>query len=288
MAFPLRFVFLALASLGVCGAFVACTSEEASPLAPTPADASPAPPADAAPGPGPDAGDAGDEPDVPPPASLVTALSVKPYVEDVCEPTTYPGWPYEALSCTYRSGLQVTVADPPPDRVARWIVTASSQIDALESLRTTDPAGWEEGLVVIAKHTLGQSSRIFPLEGQVYENGTAYKFERGVTKTCKSGCYCRINSTSRYQWCKYAGEVLGQDEQQCLVDSGQTTSTLTESWLAKCLANHVASWTSSRNENYVAQAWNANVDVKTELAKVTEGGAPTKAQILAALKAAYP
>src|SRR5260370_421688 len=91
--------------------------------APPPPDAAvdaPLPPADAA-------IDAAPPPlDVP--ASLIKALGDKTYVEGTCTPTTYPGWPFDARRCTYGSGLAVTIANPPPDRVARWIVDASTLI----------------------------------------------------------------------------------------------------------------------------------------------------------------
>ncbi len=277
------------ASFVVAFVLVACSSEDPA-VTPTPDASVPIERPDAAPPPPPpvDAGpeDSGVPLDVP--ESLVTALTVKPYVEGTCESTTYAGWPHAAKKCTYRpEKLVVTVANPEPEQVARWIVEASTQIPALDALKTTDRESWEAGLVAIAKHTLGQSSRIFPLDGQVWENGTVYRFERGVTKTCKSGCYCRINSTSRQQWCAYAVTVLKTEtsESACLEKYGQTTSTLTEPWLAHCLENHEASWTSDSNEHYRAQAWNAN---KAIVAKLADAGSPTGADVVAAIKAAYP
>ncbi len=91
------------------------------------------------------------------PASLVKALGGKSYVEDSCTTTTYPGWPHPAQKCTYRSGLVVTIANPAPDRVARWIVDASALIPSLDALKTRDRASWEAGLAVIAGHTIGHS-----------------------------------------------------------------------------------------------------------------------------------
>jgi hypothetical protein len=221
------------------------------------------------------------------PASLVTALGGKTYVEESCQSVMHPGWPYAAQKCTYRTSLVVTLANPEPDRVAHWIVEASSLIDALEALHTRDRAGWEAGLKVIAAQTIGQSSRIFPLAGQIFENGTVYAFERGVTSTCSTGCYCRVNSTSRPQWCKYAVSVLKTEpaEADCLAKYGQSTSTLTDPWLAHCLDNHIASWTSDRNEHYRAQAWAANAIVA---AKVKDPMTATSAAVIAALKLAYP
>jgi hypothetical protein len=219
------------------------------------------------------------------PASLVAALGGKTYVEGNCTSTTYPGWPYPAQRCTYRDGLVVTIANPPPAVVARWIVDASTTIAALDALRDRDRANWEKGLVAIAKHTIGQSSRIFPLEGQVWEDGTAYKFERGVTKTCSSGCYCRINSTSRQDWCSYAKKVLGNepDENACLTKYGKTTNTLTEAWLSHCFENHKASWEQDRNEHYRAHAFRVNEALKV---KFPNPALAKGADVVAALTAA--
>lgn len=284
------FTALALA-LALGGGVVACSSDGAAAAVSAP-DA--AVPDAAAPAPEPTTPmtmDAGPPEAAPPPldvpASLVKALGQKTYVEDSCQSTTYPGWPYAAQKCTYQSGLVVTIANPEPDRVARWIVEASSLIAALDALHTRDRASWEVGLAVIAAHTIGQSSRIFPLAGQIFENGTVYKFERGVTSTCSTGCYCRINSTSRPQWCKYAVDVLKTEivEADCLAKYGQSTSTLTDPWLAHCMDNHVASWTTDRNEHYRAQAWAANTMLA---AKIPDPMTATGAAVIAALKLAYP
>ncbi len=221
------------------------------------------------------------------PESLVKALGSKTYVEGSCESVIQPGWPYEAQRCTYMSGLVVTIANPPPERVAKWIVEASSLIPALDGLHDRDRANWEAGLKVIAAHTIGQSSRIFPLAGKVYENGTAYSFDRGVTSTCGTGCYCRINSTSRAQWCKYATTALMTEptEAGCLSKYGQTDNKLTEPWLAHCLENHVTSWNTDQNAHYRAQAWNANLVLAPMFPdpKTADGAA-----VVTALKKQYP
>jgi hypothetical protein len=275
----------------IVGAIVlAACSDEVSSLAPAdsgssnPIDVRDASPVDAGRDAATDVVEAGVPLDVP--QSLVAALGGKTYVDGTCEPTTYPGWPYPAKRCSYRNNLVVTIANPEPERVARWIVEASTLISALDALHTRDRASWEAGLVVIAKHTIGQSSRIFPLDGQVYEDGTAYVFERGVTKTCSSGCYCRINSTSRQQWCAYAATVLKTEtEATCLEKYGQISKTLTEAWLAHCVANHEASWNSDSNEHYRAQAWNAN---KSIALKVPDPATASGDAVIVALKAEYP
>lgn len=225
----------------------------------------------------------GDEP-VPAnlPAAVVAKLSLKPYVEDKCVPATYPGFPYPAQSCTYYNGLQVVVADPPADRVAAWIVESAEYIDTLKSLKTRDTASYEAALVVIAANVMGQSSRIFPLVGQIDE-GTVYKFKNGVTSTCSTGCFCRINSTSRQMWCAYAAATQGDNEQACLTRYG--TQTFTDAWADKCLENHAASWMKNHNENFRARAFVANKTLATQFPNpATAKGS----DVVTALKAIFP
>lgn len=193
-----------------------------------------------------------------PPASLVNELSTHPYVEANCVSTTFPGWNHPAKACTYGGGLQVTVADPSPDRAARWIVDSAGMIPALDGLRTRDPAHFEEGLIVIARNMMGQSSRIFPLSGRVREGTINYPFDRGVTMGCSTGCYCRINSTTRREWCRYRAQVLRQgSESSCL--ALYSTTTFTEAWARHCLDNHDVSWDSDTNPHFRARAYNANL-----------------------------
>lgn len=205
--------------------------------------------------------------DVMAPESLVSALDVKPYVESSCTPTTWSGWPFDAKECTYSAGglkTSVTVANPSPERVALWIADASTFIPALWHLRTSAPSSYEEGLITIAKHTLGQSSRIFPLEGGIIENMGGgyvnYPFLKGVTEGCSSGCYCRINSLHRTDYCgfiDFLGEATYDD---CIAKVG--ASQFTAGWSDQCLENHIASWESSSNAHFRARAWRANQSVK--------------------------
>ena len=192
------------------------------------------------------------------PGSLVDTLDVPPYVEQSCSDTTWDGWPFEAQRCTYNGGLRVTVADPSAELVAYWIADAAQMIPALAALEERDRGAWKQGLEAIAWHTLYQSSRIFPLEGEVDE-GYVYDFDRGVTEGCSTGCYCRINSTTRQQWCDYADAVLGiVDEQACL--SEYSTTTWTDAWAEHCLDNHRAAWTGIHH-HYRAMAYWANKTV---------------------------
>jgi len=193
------------------------------------------------------------------PGTLVTALDVPPYVEQDCKPATFNGWPFEAQKCTYNGGLKVTVADPSPELVAQWIVDASQMIPALWAQKTKDPNQWKKGLKVFSSHVLYQSSRIFPLAGQVDE-GTIYIFDKGVTAGCSTGCYCRINSLMRQQWCAYADALLGiQKKSDCL--ALYSTTQWTDEWADHCLDNHRAAWTMPLNHHFRAMAWWANEQI---------------------------
>ncbi|MBX7097644.1 MAG: hypothetical protein K1X89_08030 [Myxococcaceae bacterium] len=222
------------------------------------------------------------------PASLVTLLSPKPYVEVSCVAATYPGWPYPAKRCTYTSGgitTSVTVADPTPDRVARWVVDSATLIPALQKLKGTAQSDYEAGLKAIGLAMLYQSSRIFPLTGGIIENmGSGYvnyPFEKGITQGCSSGCYCRINSLHRTEWCTYQAGIGAQTKTQCLNQVG--SSGLTAAWGAECLGNHVRSWNSDVNAHFRAKAFVANQSVASRCPP----GACTPAQVVSAVKTAY-
>lgn len=291
---------LLLASAAALAAAAACSSASDPGEAPPGPDGS-APAPDAAPDP-PDgaAGDAADldasypyEPPLPAPAAVIAALSNKPYVEVDCKPTTYPGWPFEAQACTYGANLKVTVANPSPERVAAWIVESSTLIPPLDALRTKDPARWEQGLVVIARNVIGQSSRIFPLTGQIDE-GAVYRFEKGVTRTCTTGCFCRVNSTPRDVYCAWAAAARGEDEKACLAKYG--TRTYTAAWADHCLDVHRAAWNRNANDHFRARAHGAAAFLAAELGKdagapdaaAKDAGAGEGAAVVAALARYYP
>jgi len=227
--------------------------------------------------------------DVVVPPALVGTLSVKPYVEGACKPATWPGWPYEAKTCSYSaSGFSatVTVANPSAERVAAWIADASVFIPALWRLRTTAPDAYEDGLVATAKHTLGQSSTIFPLEGGVIENmgggAVNYPFSSGVTEGCSGGCYCRINSLHRTTWCSYVAFLGEQTYDACIGEVGSMGHT--KGWTGQCLQNHIDAWTAGSNAHYRAAAWKANAEVKT----ICNASKPcTPSEVVAAVVVAY-
>ncbi len=221
------------------------------------------------------------------PASLIDVLNAKPYVEQSCVPTTYKNWPYSAQACTYTSGgitTTVKVANPSPDRVGRWIVDAATYIPALQALKGSAQSAYESGLGAIGLAMLYQSSRIFALEGGIIEDMGGgyvnYQFEDGVSQPCTTGCYCRINSLHRTEWCGYRAG-LGESYDACIAKVGAANHT--PAWGAECLSNHVAAWTSDANEHFRAKAYTANKSV----AAACPPGQCSPSAVVAAVKSAY-
>lgn len=222
------------------------------------------------------------------PGSLVSLLSPKPYVEQSCVSASYPGWPHPAQRCTYSSGgitTSVTVANPSPDRVGRWIVDSASYIPALAALKGSAQGQYEEGLKAIGLAMLYQSSRIYPLSGGVIENmGSGYVnyiFENGVTKSCSSGCYCRINSLHRKDWCEFQAGTGKQSKAACLSQVG--SSGYTNGWASQCFENHKRAWNADFNEHFRAKAFVANYTV----ANRCPPGACSPGQVVSAVKNAF-
>ena len=222
------------------------------------------------------------------PASLVKVLDVKPYVEGSCQSTTYSGWPHKAKKCSYSAGgisTTVTVANPSAAVVAAWIVDAMQLVKRLAALEGTNQSSYEQGLAAMAKAVLYQSSRIFPLSGGILENmGSGwvnYPFEKGVTQGCSSGCYCRINSLHRTEYCAYRAFLKAETYSACMARVG--SSGLTQAWGDQCLGNHKKAWTRDYNEHFRAKAYKADKVVKAKCPKSTSC---SPAQVLAAVKSA--
>ncbi len=206
------------------------------------------------------------------PDSLVKTLSVKPYVEQACAPVTHPDWPYAAKKCTYTLGgktATVITATPSAQKVGAWIVDSAAFVPALWSLRYVAPQAYKSGLQKIALAVLGQSSRIFPIAGGVLENmdGSGwvnYAFYHGVSVGCSSGCFCRINSLHRTEWCAYQAFLGDQTVSACLAQVGN--SGLTKAWGDQCLDNHIEAWKSSYNHHFRAKARAVHKAVAAECA----------------------
>ncbi len=202
------------------------------------------------------------------PTSLVDALSVATNDANTCRRTSIERWPHEAEECRYGAAGRtwtLTTATPPPERVARWIVDASSFLPAVAHLRERDHAAWEDALVVMARFTIAQSGRVFPLDGVVWEDfegPTGYVFHDGVTfgtfggplATCRA-CACRIDSLTRPVWCSYAADVRGgTSRSECLATLGGDTG-WDDAWADTCLRIHDEAWSRDANEGFRAIAY---------------------------------
>ncbi|MBK7860664.1 MAG: hypothetical protein IPJ65_19095 [Archangiaceae bacterium] len=224
------------------------------------------------------------------PASLLAYLGEKPYVEQSCSSTTYPGWSHPALRCSYSSGglsSTVVTATPSAARVGQWVVDSANLIPSLKALRTSSPAYWEQGLKAIASRTLIASGRIFPLEGGIIEldqeDGVGYQnyhFTKGVTTTCGSGCWCRINSLHRTVWCGYRSGTGKESYGSCLNRLG--SSGYGNAWGNECMNIHSNAWDSTANESFRAQAWTAAQNMRCRTP-----GSCSPADVVAAVREQY-
>ena len=204
------------------------------------------------------------EPAQPPPDDLVKCVDAKPYVEGTCSATTVEGWPHPAQACSYSSPigtLSVTVANPSAPMVATWIVDAGDSIPAIAHLKDSDPPSYLRALQSVAAALMIQSSRIFPIRGDIGENlgggYVAYPFTKGVTKPCPTGephCYCRINSLSRADYCAYQN-FLGQETIAACRNRVGYGQGATDAWLDECIGNHAAAWDTATNPHIRAQVW---------------------------------
>jgi hypothetical protein len=202
------------------------------------------------------------------PQGLVDALAGDPFGVD-CPIVEDGYWPFQARRCTYGVADRVyvvTTATPPADRVAGWIVDASAMIPALARLETADPDAWEKGLRAIARYTMNQSGRSFPLDGVVFEDfegATEYEFRGGVTfgvtneKTRSCGdCACRPNSLHRSEWCTYVADGLAANDRAeshaaCVSALGGERG-WNDAWASLCVRLHADAWEGSRSESYRA------------------------------------
>jgi hypothetical protein len=216
-------------------------------------------------------------------APVVAAMHAVPYVEQTCSPTTFAGWPYEAKACDYtqhESSMHVVVADPDPSRIASWIEDAARQIPLLETVRAEEPKRYVDALLALSEFVMGQSSRIFPLAGDIWEDmrhdgvGKRYPFDRGVSVT--SG-RCRLVSLTAADWCDYLAATSPNHEP---VTSCKARLSDVNAFAEVCLSLHRAGWESNSNEAFRAFAHSVNGRLRSALKEQD----PTSEQIVAALR----
>jgi len=193
------------------------------------------------------------------PSELVKLLSTKPYVEESCRPADDARFGAAAKRCRYEVmgvAAEVLVANPDAERVARWIVDAAGYVAPLEAVRESDPGAWQRGVVALGRHVRQQSSRIFPIHGEIVEDlgagPRAFRFDRGVVTPCDKGsCRCRINSLTPGAFCAYL-EATGGDRAACAAKyQGAGTA---EAWRQACVDNHVRAMNADHNDHFRAKA----------------------------------
>lgn len=188
------------------------------------------------------------------PPKVLEMLAPKPYVEVDCKPEG------DGKRCSYSTlGLsaEVLVVDPTAEQVARWIVDAAAFAEPLEALRESDRKAWEKGVLAFARHVRMQSSRIFPMKGDIVEDmgggAKAYAFDRGVVTPCEKGrCRCRINSLTARAFCRFE-EAMGGAFEACV--SRYDGPSGDEPWRARCAENHTRAMQSLHNDHFRAKAF---------------------------------
>jgi len=195
----------------------------------------------------------------PPPAALVASIATKPYVEESCVKAPTTELP-TALRCRYEvMGLaaEIVVANPTAEQVVDWAVDAASYAEPLEAIRLSHPEVWLRGVKVFVRHVKYQSSRIFPISGEVIEDlgkgPTRYTFDRGVVTPCERGnCRCRVNSVLPRVYCRFE-EAQGGDSKRCLERYEGPAGD--EAWRNACRDNHAKALSTRHNDNFRARAF---------------------------------
>jgi hypothetical protein len=203
------------------------------------------------------------------------ALKTCRYMEQQCQPTTYPEWEgFPLKECLYQvtdqNGTQksakVIMLNPSAEQLARWVVATCMIVKGNADRQYTDQ---------LFERIIGQSGAQFPVAGIVFEdkNGDGvnkiYCFRDGLTVRVKgvrsddhvptdeeiekslhgeidktwTGQYARIQGTTREQYKANGGTVDVGDQ-----------NNLKLSWLDVIRELYQAAWGKDRNELMIAWA----------------------------------
>ncbi len=199
------------------------------------------------------------------------------YMEQDCEPATYPGWEgFPLIKCRYQvkdsNGTQksatVIMLNPSPEQLARWVVHTCLEVKGSVEKRYTDK---------LSKHIIDQSGAQLPVAGIVFEDMLPkdgiyeiFCFRNGVTvrirgikhlstlqptneeierslngEIISTFVYARLQSTTREQYRANGGTVdVGSSA------SGQRKA----AWLEVSRQLYQAAWGHDRNELMIAWA----------------------------------
>lgn len=118
------------------------------------------------------------------------------YMAQNCSNKPYPGWrAFGTVECLYNAGqkfglVKVVMLNPKPNRLAKWIVTACSDINAKYPIHCAEQ---------LALRIKCQSGNQFVVAGFVKENGQLYVFRDGVTVELTEFAKLKRRPTSREQ-----------------------------------------------------------------------------------------
>jgi len=206
---------------------------------------------------------------------FASALKRSRYMEQECEPSTYPGWEgFPVQKCVYsvtdkggvKKSATVIMLNPSIGQLSRWIATTCREVNGSVTSSCTEK---------MMNLVIGASGGQFPVGGIVLEDilpedgvYEIYSFRDGVTVKIDGvphrgiqpptqeqielslsgsvtwvGKYARLQSTTPAQYRSNAGnEDVGSDAKR------------TSAWLMASRRLYQAAWSSDRNEMMIARA----------------------------------
>jgi hypothetical protein len=90
---------------------------------------------------------------------IASCMKAQPYVEESCQASSFPGWPYDAKDCSYKTPigtLYVTVADAPAERVAAWVLNATLTVPWTADLQSAHPGAFLQVQKILAVDVMYQ------------------------------------------------------------------------------------------------------------------------------------
>jgi len=90
---------------------------------------------------------------------VASCMKAQPYVEETCQASSFPGWPYDAKDCSYSTPigtLYVTVADAPAERVAAWVLNATLTVPWTADLQSDHPGAFLQVQKILAVDVMFQ------------------------------------------------------------------------------------------------------------------------------------
>lgn len=193
------------------------------------------------------------------------------YMEQNCEPTTYPGWEGLPLQqCRYsvkgsrdavRKTVKVILLDPSPEQLARWVVSTCMEVTGGARSRCTG---------TLSRQIIGQSGAQFPVAGIVFEDiipandiFEVYAFRNGVTVRVSGVTHLGTSQPTAAEiekslngvvtWAGKFARIQSTTREQYLANGG-TRNVVGLAWLDVTRDLYKAAWGNDRNELMIAWA----------------------------------